>query len=179
MVHVNIEFKAKCPDQTTIRDILKTKQAKFKGKDHQIDTYFNVPSGRLKIREGTIETALIYYERLNQKGPKHSDILLYNPNSSQIQSLKDILKKTLGILVIVDKIREIFFIENVKFHIDSVKRLGSFLEVEAIDIDGSIGIQKLQQQCDYYLKIFEVSQEDLVAESYSDLIIRLKREDKD
>lgn len=179
MTHVNIEFKAKCPNPVMIRDILKCKQAEFKGIDHQVDTYFNVSSGRLKLREGNIETALIYYERFNQEGPKQSDILLYNPNSSQISLLKDILRKTLGILVIVDKVREIFFIENVKFHIDSVKRLGSFLEVEAIDIDGSIGIQKLQQQCDYYLKLFEVSQGNLIAESYSDLIIRLKREDND
>ncbi|MHA2307057.1 MAG: class IV adenylate cyclase, partial [Candidatus Hodarchaeales archaeon] len=148
--------------------------AKFKGKDHQIDTYFNVSSGRLKMREGNIETSLIHYLRQDQEGPKQSDILLHHPDPSNTQTLKDILRKTLGILIIVDKEREIYFIDNVKFHIDNVRDLGSFLEVEAIDNDGSIGVQTLQRQCDYYLDLFNVSKEDLVAESYSDLIIKLK-----
>ncbi len=44
-----------------------------------------------------------------------------NPNSS----LKKILAKALGILVVVDKQREIYFIDNVKFHLDTVKELGT------------------------------------------------------
>ncbi|NHJ02917.1 MAG: CYTH domain-containing protein [Candidatus Heimdallarchaeota archaeon] len=171
MTHVNIEFKAKCPNPNLIREILKSKHAHFQGTDHQIDTYFNVTSGRLKLREGTIETALIFYERPDQDGPKQSDVLLHHPDPSRTQTLKDILQKTLGILVIVDKNREIYYVGNVKFHIDNVQGLGSFLEVEAIDTDGSIGVKKLQQQCDYYLQLFKVSPEDLIAESYSDLIM--------
>ena len=174
MVHINIEFKAKCPNPNLIREIMKSKDAKFKGKDHQIDTYFNVSSGRLKLREGNIETSLIYYERLDQEGPKQSDVLLHHPDPSNTQTLKEILQKTLGIMTMVDKEREIYFIDNVKFHIDSVQELGSFIEVEAIDQDGSIGVQKLQQQCDYYLDLFNISNDNLVAESYSDLIIKLK-----
>ena len=171
MTHVNIEFKAICSTPDMIREILKSKQADFKGIDHQIDTYFNVDSGRLKLREGTIETALIHYERHDQEGPKQSDVILFHPDPTQLSSLKKILQKTLGIKVIVDKEREIYFIDNVKFHIDTVQDLGSFIEVEAIDNDGSIGIQKLQQQCDYYLDLFKVSPANLVALSYSDLII--------
>ena len=33
----------------------------------------------------------------------------------------------------MDKKREIYFIHNVKFHIDNVKNLGTFIEIEAID----------------------------------------------
>ncbi len=175
MPHINIEFKAKCPDPKFIRNILLSHKAEFKGKDHQIDTYFYVPTGRLKLREGNIETALIHYERHDKDGPKQSNILLHHPDPKSTQSLKEILCKILGEMIVVDKEREIYFIDNVKFHIDSVQELGSFLEVEAIDIDGSIGVQKLQQQCDYYLNLFEVSKKDLIAESYSDLLIRSKR----
>ena len=41
-----------------------------------------------------------------------------------------------------------------------------------IDIDstGSIGSKKLQEQCDYYQKLFQISTEDLVDVSYSDII---------
>ena len=83
---------------------------------------------------------------------------------------KEILTTTLGVLTIVDKEREIYFIDNVKFHIDYVMNLGHFVEVEAIDSDGSISIEKLQEQCDYYRDKFQISAEDLIEVSYSDLI---------
>ncbi|MFX0085838.1 MAG: class IV adenylate cyclase [Candidatus Hodarchaeota archaeon] len=175
MTHINIEFKAKCPDPKFIRNLLLYHKAEFKGKDRQIDTYFNVPTGRLKLREGNIETALIHYERQNQNGPKQSNILLHHPDPRNTKTLKEILCKILGKRIVIDKEREIYFIDNVKFHIDSVQELGSFLEVEAIDIDGSIGVKKLQEQCNYYLNLFKVSKKDLIAESYSDLLIRSKR----
>jgi predicted adenylyl cyclase CyaB len=86
--------------------------------------------------------------------------------------LKEILTKAFGILVVVDKQREIYFIDNIKFHIDTVKDLGTFIEIEAIDTDGNIGIDKLTQQCEYYLNLFEIKQQDLVSTSYSDLLLQ-------
>ncbi|MFX0016312.1 MAG: class IV adenylate cyclase [Promethearchaeota archaeon] len=172
MTHKNIEFKAKCSDPGKIKEILISRKADFKGIDIQVDTYFKVNSGRLKLREGKIENALIYYERSDTKEPKKSDVTLfkYDPNSSS--SLREILTKSLGVLVVVSKQRAIYFIENIKFHIDNVENLGSFVEVEAIDIDGTIGIEKLREQCQFFLELFEISEENLVSKSYSDLLIQ-------
>lgn len=169
MPHINIEIKAKCENQEKVRDILKSHNADFKGVDHQIDTYFKVSSGRLKLREGNIENYLIFYERENISGPKQSNVNLFtsDPNSS----LKDILIQSLGILTIIDKQREIYFIENIKFHIDTVKGLGNFIEIEAIDKDGTIGKEKLLSQCQEYLGIFGVNELDLITGSYSDLLV--------
>lgn len=152
-----------------IRKLLNSHSAIKKGTDHQIDTYFKVPKGRLKLREGNIENHLIYYERTDGDGPKQSKILLYK--SKPGSSLKTILSQALSVLVLVDKIREIYFIENVKFHLDEVKDLGSFVEIEAIDYSGKIGLPKLNKQCNYYLKIFKITKKDLVSGSYSDLIL--------
>jgi adenylate cyclase, class 2 len=60
----------------------------------------------------------------------------------------------------------------VKFHVDEVVGLGSFIEVEAIEKDGTIWRDKLQEQCTRYLALLGVQNTDLVAESYSDLLIR-------
>ncbi len=38
-----------------MRNYLLTHGADYKGTDRQTDTYFNVPNGRLKLREGNIE----------------------------------------------------------------------------------------------------------------------------
>ena len=170
MSHINIEIKAKTSRATEIRNILKQNKAKFIGLDHQIDTYFKVQNGRLKLREGNIENHLIYYERGNQKGPKQSKVSLFNTSSKS--PLKDMLRKAIDILAVVDKKREIYFIDNVKFHIDKVKGLGNFIEIEAIDKTGKIGKKKLLEQCNYYIKLFGIKNADLLSNSYSDLLLR-------
>lgn len=169
MGHINIEIKARCIDQDKIRKILKSQGADFKGADHQVDTYFKVGNGRLKLREGNIENYLIFYEREDKEGPKQSNVILYKstPNSN----LKELLKKSLGILTMVDKKREIYFIDNVKFHIDTVQNLGTFMEIEAIDTTGDIGRDKLFEQCNHYLKLFGIENSDLLTNSYSDQIL--------
>jgi adenylate cyclase class 2 len=172
MTHLNIEIKAKCNHLSKVRNLLRKQKAVFKGLDHQIDTYFRMSSGRLKLREGNIENALIYYEREDKESPKKSDVVLckYEPGSS----LKEFLSKSLGVMAVVDKKREIYFIGNVKFHLDKVKDLGSFVEIEAIDKFGNMGVERLTQQCQFYMSLFKIREEDLVAGSYSDLLPQKK-----
>src|SRR3989338_6066996 len=167
MKHLNIEIKARCENHEKIRAILTSHKANFRGTDHQIDTYFNVNKGRLKLREGNIENFLIYYTRENKEGPKQSDVILYKTEPKS--SLKNILLNSLGILAIVDKIREIYFIDNVKFHIDTVKGLGTFIEIEAIDTNGTVTKEKLLEQCNNFLSLFDIPKDDLISVSYSDL----------
>ena len=169
---INIEIKAKSDNHNKIRKILKSKNAEFKGIDNQIDTYFNVKSGRMKLREGNIENNLIHYQRDNKKGPKSSTVLLYK--SAPDSELKNILSKAIGIKVIIDKQREIYFIDNVKFHIDTVKNLGEFVEIEAISKTDSVNEQDLLKQCQFYMDLFQISENDLISVSYSDLMLNKK-----
>ena len=168
---LNIEFKAATNKLPELEVLLQKQNPLFIGEDHQIDTYFNVSAGRLKLREGIIENALIHYEREDFAGAKSSHVLLYQHQPDK--TLKEILIKTLGIKAIVDKRRKIYFINNVKFHFDTVEGLGTFVEVEAIDKDGSIGKEKLQAQCDEYVVLFNIAEEDFISVSYSDLIIKM------
>ncbi len=166
---INVEIKARCSDLKALRTILQSKNADFRGTDHQVDTYFRVPFGRLKLREGNIENCLIFYSRENKAGPKESRVMLLEtkPHSK----LKEILAGALGVEVVVDKVREIYFRDNVKFHLDTVEGLGTFVEIEAIDRDGTIGQEKLLQQCQYFTDLFRIPQNDLVSGSYSDLVL--------
>ena len=160
------EIKAKSDNQEEIRKILNNHQAEFKGIDHQIDTYFKVAEGRLKLREGKLENNLIQYQRPNQSGPKKSSVALYK--STPGSSLKQVLTNANGVLTVVDKKREIYFIDNVKFHIDEVEQLGHFIEIEAI---GEKDYDDLFKQCEHYMSLFKVQEEDLIDCSYSDLIL--------
>ena len=100
---LNIEIKAKCSDPTKIRKILYSRGADFKGTDHQIDTYFNANHGRFKMREGSIEYSLVFYDREDIAGPKRSDVIYYHPHKTD--PVKEQLTKAIGKLVVVDKQR--------------------------------------------------------------------------
>ena len=164
-----IEIKAKARNIEKVKSVLSEKQADFKGVDHQVDTYFRVSKGRLKLREGTIENTLIHYHRPNQAGPKKSEVTLYRPQPDA--ALKSVLTEALGVLTIVDKKRAIYFINNVKFHIDEVKHLGHFIEIEAIDEEGTIGEASLLEQCERYISLFGIDENDLLKNSYSDMML--------
>jgi adenylate cyclase, class 2 len=165
---LNIEIKAKTDQPEIIRCYLKTNQAEFKGTDFQTDTYFNVLNGRLKLREGNIENNLIYYERQDIHGAKESNFHLVK--IANAMALKEVLARSLGTKIVVRKKREIYFIGNVKFHIDEVEGLGNFAEIEASDLCADLSKEELQKQCDFYLSELEIKEEDLVSVSYSDML---------
>ncbi len=168
MEHVNIEIKAKCRKPDSIREYLKIHQAEFKGIDHQVDTYFNAKRGRLKLREGSIENNLIYYEREDRPDAKESNFCL--ANVPEPKDLKEILTKSMGVKIVVAKKREIYFIQNVKFHIDEVTSLGNFVEIEASNLYRDVSREELLIQCNFYLEEFSIKKEDLITVSYSDML---------
>jgi len=164
---VNYEFKARIKDEQRVRDALKTLNARSIGTDHQVDTYFRVPAGRLKVREGRIENALIFYRRTNARRARQSAVeMMLLPRRN---SLRVILARALATLAVVDKHREIYFVKNVKIHLDRVRQLGKFLEVEAISRTGDV--KKIRSQARHFQQLFSITAKDIVAESYSDLIL--------
>jgi predicted adenylyl cyclase CyaB len=169
---LNIEIKARMDDPAHMRQVLQARQAEFKGIDRQVDTYFHVPKGRLKLRQGHIESALIAYRRPNQAGPKASEIALQPLQPQEAEGVKEALAQALGVKVVVDKRREIYFIGSVKFHIDEVEGLGHFAEIEAIDPDGSRNAEALRQLCEAYMEDFRIAPEQLLQDSYSDMLLR-------
>ncbi len=164
----NVEFKARVNSTDDLERRLKELNPTFKGEDHQIDTYFKVKDGRLKLREGTIENALIHYHRPNTATAKQSDVILYKHYPDK--ALKAILTLHLGIKSIVEKRRRIYFVDNVKLHFDQVVGLGCFAEVEAIDTAGKHSTKTLQRQCDHYFDFFGFDRKDLVGDSYGEMI---------
>lgn len=165
-----VEIKARTTRTAEQRALLLAKGADFKGTDHQVDHYFNVPEGRLKLRSGSIEHSLIFYQRSNQAGPKDSSVGLTKVDTRALaDSLAATLDQALGTWVKVDKQREIYFIDNVKFHLDEVLGLGTFIEIEAIG-DSPDQREELLRQCREYMVYLGVQEEELIENSYSDLL---------
>jgi len=169
MSFINIEIKARTSQAGAIRAYLLANNAVFKGTDWQTDTYFNTVRGRLKLRQGNIENNLIYYERKNQAGPKQSDFSLVE--IADANALKEILVSAMGLKVAVEKQREIYFIDNVKFHLDTLEQLGSFVEIEASNKYAPLSKEELNKQCVFYMQQFGIQESDLIDISYSDMLL--------
>ncbi len=170
--NINIEIKARSNDAERIREYLLSHGARFVGTDHQRDTYFKVKKGRLKLREGNIENNLIFYQRENESRPKSSHFQLMPVEHPEM--LSHILSQTIGVLVVVDKQREIYYIDNVKFHIDKVEGLGSFIEIEAGNVLADLAESELRKQCENYMSELKINSTDLIHHSYSDMLMQVK-----
>ena len=83
----------------------------------------------------------------------------------------EVLAAALGVTVVVEKHRHILWIDNVKFHVDAVAGLGSFIEIEASDRTGQIGRLGLLEQCQRYIGLLGIADTDLEPRSYSDLLV--------
>ena len=169
MKRKNIEIKARCASFDPIRRILQQEGADFRGIDEQTDTYFESKRGMLKLREATLpyERGLMHYQRKQQKSTTLSDITIYLATDDAI--LKEVLTKSLQTVGTVKKRRELYTIDNVKFHLDTVMRLGTFIEIEAQDTHGLIDSRTLLRQCTFYMKMLGIQEQDLLQESYKDL----------
>src|SRR5699024_4403566 len=120
------------------------------------------------VRHGQLENNLIHYLRPDAHEPKDAQVRMVSVDAER--ALSEVLDAALDRDVVVDKQRRILWLGNVKFHVDTVAELGSFLEVEAIDHDGTRGRGALRAQCHEHMRLLGVDPADLEARSYSDML---------
>ncbi len=168
--HKMVELKAKVGDLEVVRKKLTILGAKFTGTFRQIDIYFIVPEGRLKLREmeGSNKAELIYYERENMAGPKKDDVFIFRIQKTD--AFKNLLKRLLKTSVIVEKVREIYQYQGTQIHLDRVKKLGNFVEFERKTPANDQAIKKNRQILEKLMEKLEIKTENLEKLSYSDLI---------
>ncbi|MBJ8326456.1 class IV adenylate cyclase [Streptococcus pacificus] len=164
----NIEMKAR------IADYQKTKQLFYQLTKvepvilNQRDTFYHCFFGRLKFRQiNDKENELIFYQR-----PDHSTAKLSNYKVWQIAQPKLLdwfLGMVLGRVGVVEKTRLLFLKDNVRFHLDHVKNLGDFVELEYMVLDDE-PLAQAQEKVDVILKKLAIPDEDYVSIAYIDLL---------
>jgi adenylate cyclase, class 2 len=165
----NIEIKARVPAIDRVRQIAAGLAARRLGVQHQIDTYFACPNGRLKLRQvDRLSAQLVWYARPDEQGPKSSQYVLVPVSNPE--TLKAALSAALGVRKVVEKNREIFLWQNVRIHLDEVSGLGTFLEFEAVlgpGVDEAMGRNQVAE----LMARFGLSDADLLAGSYADMVL--------
>ena len=71
-------------------------------------------------------------------------------------------------MIEVEKTRQVWLWENVRIHLDDVKGLGNFVELEALTEEQ--GIVESQRRIETLMRALEIENNDLVEHSYSDLL---------
>jgi adenylate cyclase class 2 len=165
---LSIELKARCADLGSVRERCEALGGEQDEADRQIDTYFSVRHGRLKLRESLrLGTELIYYARADVAGARESHYDVYAVEDAQ--ALKAILEKTLGVRAVITKRREVFLIGGVRVHLDRVQDLGTFVELEAsVDHAGDIG--PVAEEVRRLKDVLGIEDRSLVKESYGDMV---------
>lgn len=80
------------------------------------------------------------------------------------------LTEALGILVRVEKHREIYFYQNVRIHLDQVEHLGTFLEFEAV-LESEEQIEQGETVVAWLQEQLAIGPADLLTSSYSDMLM--------
>ena len=127
----NIEAKFRCPELGSVESRAQVFADNGPTILCQTDTYFEVPDGRLKLREFPDAPAeLIGYSRADAAATRPSQwriVTIDDPDS-----LKEILLGTCGLKTVVDKKRTLYLIGQTRVHLDEVEGLGSFVEIEVV-----------------------------------------------
>ena len=125
----NVEVKYELRDMDLCRSIIRRLGASHVSTVSQRDTYFRVPDGRLKKRESEGEPVeWVFYHRQNRITPRLSHFTIY----SEQEALTRFGTNPLPVLVLVDKLRELWMKDQLRLHLDDVHGLGRFFEIEAL-----------------------------------------------
>lgn len=134
----------------------------------QDDTFFRCDNGRLKLRAFSTDAGeLIFYQRVNQSGPKES-FYLRTPTSSP-ETLRESLSLAYGQIGRIRKYRTLFQIGRTRVHLDRVEDLGHFLELEVVLVDDELPEQGIREASDLMDQL-GIKPEQLVEGAYLDLI---------
>ncbi len=164
----NVEIKARVSDLPRLRVKMESLAPTPPEALVQMDTFFVVPRGRLKLREFSDGSGeLIFYERPDRAGPKESSYA--RCACSDPKAVLAVLSQALGVRGVVEKRRVLFMMGRSRIHLDEVRGLGSFLEIEVVLGDGEspAGGERIAREL---LAALGIPESALVAHAYIDLL---------
>ena len=164
----NIEIKARVADMDALT--ARTAAIADRGPTEipQDDTFFRCDNGRLKLRvfeDGHGE--LIFYRRPDGGGPKVSFYVL-SPTESP-DTLREALTLANGQEGRVVKHRTLFLVGRTRVHLDRVRGLGVYMELEVVLADGASAEDGVREAHELMARL-GIAQDSLVAGAYHDLL---------
>lgn len=164
----NLEIKIKVNSLKKLKDKLKQKRIGLKKILIQKDVYCSVNKGLLKLRIENGEKSLIYYKRDEKSKKRWSDYQLIKFAEGDIEKF---YKNIFSTEITVSKVRELYIYKNTRIHLDKVKGLGSFIELETLVIDD---LRNAENRFNEMVEILELDTKSQIRASYRDLLLDKK-----
>ncbi len=162
----NLEIKIKLDSLKDVKQKLGQHRIELKEVLIQKDVYYAVDKGLLKLRIENSKSSLIYYLR-NEKLPKRwSDFKLVKLAEGNHEKF---FSKFLNTEITVSKIRELYLYNNTRIHLDTVKCLGSFIELETIVVEG---LKDAEKRFAKMIKVLDLKTDNQIRASYRDLLLK-------
>jgi len=133
----------------------------------QKDTYYKIHDGLLKLRKQNDNFELIKYKRNEKNGERWSNYFVLNVSGENAENYFDDLFE---IETVVEKTRELYIYENTRIHLDEVKSLGKFLELETV-VD-KLSKEESIKEFNEVVKILHLNISDQIRKSYRDLLLK-------
>jgi len=164
----NLEIKVKLSSHKSIKETLTANGILDSAFLHQKDIYYKVDNGILKLRIENEKQTLIYYDRNEKSKKRWSDYYLLNITTKDAEIF---FKKLFKEIVTVEKQRELFLYKNTRIHLDKVKRLGYFLELETRVTNG---LKDAEKRFEYLVNLLNLKSKTEIRASYKDLLLQKK-----
>lgn len=167
---VNLEIKVPVKNLKKLIEIVEKEGGSKIYSSRQIDVYYKLENGRLKIRNSSGEKSIIFYKRIEDGSERWSDFEVIKIEKPEVWI--KFFDRFLQRLVVVDKHRTLYHLFNTRIHFDKVKGLGNFMELETKVLNGKSQARKEFQKI---LKLLELNPENQILNSYSDLILSKRK----
>jgi predicted adenylyl cyclase CyaB len=163
----NLELKARISDLAAARALAAGIGAVRQGTEVQVDRYFAVPAGRLKLRRSSLDGAhLIAYLRPDDAGSRVARF--HRLPVADPDGLEAILSAMFGGAARVAKERDVWWWRDVRIHLDTVQGLGSFVEFEA-RLDRIGDPREARRRLEQLKREFGIDSRDAIPGSYGEM----------
>lgn len=163
----NMEIKVQVPVFDEIVVLLNKLNAEFVDTLNQKDIYFRSKNGLLKLRYVNGNYELIFYNRNEKEKDRWSNYHILNITD---KNAEDFFCRMLEKETIVEKSRKLYIFKNTRIHLDSVKQLGNFLELETVVVNGQKDARKEFENVFNSLSLFKYKE---LRTSYRNLMLDL------
>ena len=162
---LNLELKIKVDSHKKYISVLKRIGAENKGILKQKDIYYKVKKGLLKLRVENETFTLIKYLR-DEKGKRWSN---YELMTLKAKNPEKYLNEIFDVEVVVVKKRKYWLYKNTRVHLDTVKSLGKYLELETLFTGDRLDATK---QFNGIVKILNLDLRKQIHKSYKNLLMK-------
>jgi len=166
---LNLELKVKIRSHDEVITLLNSIKCEITNTLTQKDTYYKYPKGLLKLREQNGKFQLVKYQRNGRSTERWSDYSILHLSGDNVEKY---LEELFEVETIVKKVRNLYIYKNTRIHLDEVKKLGKYLELETVVEE--ITQEEAKQQFEDVINLLNLESLTGIRNSYKDLVLKNK-----